>query len=341
VVLLALLLIVPTLLGEATVRALIATHRLAPAAAHFSTLEISWADLDRTGAVDVLIMGESTTHSGIDPALLAELASKAIGQPVRAFNLGIPGLAGEPSLLEQLGREGRLPELVILGVSGVGLRDRGEGESAYLRSPMGLLFSRCQGDVVEGYEATVDCQAGLVSALWRWRGRPDRIARAMLRPLKASKRWGSARRDDGFSEGKPRPVEKIAAQVAAGLDRLDQTIEVGPLTAERYRRIRGYLEAHGVAVMGVSIPYAPLFMEGLEERMPGFNASWQDAIGRLSAGSGIPFVDPVAFGPWWGDGSNKNLKHLSREGAIDFTNQLWDTPAFRQQVLAGLASTTP
>ena len=334
------LLIMPALLGEGAVRTLIATGRLAPAAAHFRTLEVSWVDLERAGTVDVLLIGPSTVHSGIDPAVLGELASEALGRPVSVFNLGIPGLGGEVSILQQLEREGRLPELVIVGVSALGLgagagRD-GTGDSPYRRSPMGELFTRCEDSPAAGYEAVADCQAGLVSALWRWRGRLDQIVDAVRSPLSGGYRGDRFRRPDGFSAGPPRTVATIESQIEKGLQTQDRLIEMRADSIDRYARIARFLDEHGVAVTGTSIPYAPVYMDAAEAKLPGFGASWQDAIGTLAEGTGIPFVDPVRFGDWWGDGSSQDIKHLSREGAVEFTRQLWDIPAFRAGVTEAL-----
>jgi hypothetical protein len=335
-ILLALLLVIPVIVGEVVVRVLIETGRMAPAAAHFKTLEISWVDLERAGDVDVLLLGASTMHSGVDPAVLGELASEALGKPVSVFNLGIPGLGGEPSLLEQLEREGRLPDAVVVGLSASGFGNQAEGTSAFRYSPMGRYFSRCEGGGVEGYEAIVDCQASLYSALWRWRGYADEIVRAIRKPIFGGVKNGRLRRPDGFSEGVPRSVEKIEGQIEEGLRSQRWLVDVGPGTIGRYSEIAEFLEAHGIPVIGITIPYAPPFMDATEVKLPGYWASWQTAVEKLSDGSGIPFIKPALFGSWWGDGSSQNVKHLSKKGAIDFTHQLWDTPEFRDQLLESL-----
>lgn len=136
-------------------------------------------------------------------------------------------------------------------------------------------------------------------------------------------------------------IESIEAQIPAGLRRLPEAITMGPRNSARYRAIAEFLQSRGVAVVGISIPYAPAFMGALEAERPGFGQAWSDSVAMLAQGSGIPFVDPVTFGPWCGEGSSQNLKHLSREGAIDFTHQLWDMPGFRERLLAGLTPAAP
>ena len=201
---------------------------------------------------------------------------------------------------------------------------------------MGQLFSRCQDGESQGYGPTLDCQVGLASALWRWRGRPDELLRAIRDPLTAGARGERVRRADGFSEGPPRTVPQIETMIGDGLANEEALIEVSEGAIERYQRIAAFLAAHDSVILGTSIPYAPVYMDAAEAKLPGFGASWQDAIGTLAEGTGIPFVDPVRFGDWWGDGSSQDIKHLSREGAVEFTRQLWDIPEFRTGVTEAL-----
>jgi hypothetical protein len=200
---------------------------------------------------------------------------------------------------------------------------------------MGQLFTRCQG--VTGYAELVDCWMGPVSALWRWRGRPDQLAAAVRRD-----RWtlgeGNKRvvRADGFSEGPPVSIKRIEAQIPEGLGREAASISLGRGVVDEYGRLVDVLREHGTTVVATLIPYSPPYAAALEERHPGFDAERLAAARQLSVAIDVPIADPGPFGPWWGDGSSQNIKHLSREGAVDFTRQLWDTPAFREALLAGL-----
>jgi hypothetical protein len=338
IVLITALVLGPLIAGELVVRALIAADRLPPAAAHFRPVDVMWLNLERAGRPDVLLLGDSMTHSGIDPAVLGELASKAVGREVSSYGLAIPGSGPATSLLmlEQLAREGRLPEVAVLGISPPNLRGNPGGDAAFARSPMGQLFAQCDG--VEGYAEIVDCAIGQLSALWQWRGRPEQIVRALRRPVSTLGGRGSERilRRDGFSERKGRSVTELEAQVADGLDREDPTIALGEGVSDHYRVLVDFLRAHGIEVVATLVPYSPTYAEALEARHPGFEQERGAAAGQLAREIGLEIIDPGRFGSWWGDGDSSNIKHLSGEGAAEFTRQLWQTTAFRDGVLAGL-----
>jgi hypothetical protein len=332
-----LLVVLPLLVAEAGVQGLIAFHRIPPAAGHFRAIDVKWVNLQRADPSDIILMGPSTVNSGIDPAVLARLAGEEAGREVHAFNLGIPGLGKEFSLVEQLEREGRLPSVIVIGISpGTQGGDGVGGEGPFQASPMGRLFSRCQARGVDSFVETVDCQAALVSSLWRWRGRPRELLTGLVRGMPRSFGKVHRRRADGFTEGMPRRVHRIEAQVPVGLEREDGRTGFNQGAVRAYARIARFLEERGSRLVGVSIPYAPPYMDAIEERYPGYRASWSEALRQLSEEADFPIVDTGGFGDWWGDGSSQNVKHLSREGAEDFTEQLWETPTFRDAVMDAL-----
>jgi hypothetical protein len=338
IVLFMVLLLAPLLAAEVGVRLLIGMDRLPAAATHDQSVDLMWLNLERAGNVELLLVGDSITHSGIDPAVLGELASDALRRPVKAFSFAAPGTGPGTSalLVEELARQGRLPSVVVVGISPVSLRGTGSGDRAFRSSPMGRLLTRCEG--VEGYADLADCWLGQVSALWQWRGRPGPIVNAIRRS-----RWtqGSGRRrllrTDGFAEGPPRSVAEIERQVRTGLAHEPESLELGRSVPDDYRELVDALQRNGVTVVPVLIPYSPPYAAALEERHPGFEAEMQAAAEALGTATGVPVIDPGPFGTWWGDGSSQNIKHLSREGAVDFTRQLWETPGVRDGLLAGLA----
>jgi hypothetical protein len=286
----------------------------------------------------VLLLGDSMTHSGIDPAVLADLAGEVIGREVSGYGLAIPGSGPATSLLllEQLAREGRLPRVAVLGISPPNLRGNPGGDTAFARSPMGRLFAQCDG--VEGYAEIVDCAMGQLSALWQWRGRPEQIVRALRRPPSTLGGRGGQRilRSDGFSERAGRTVAELEAQVADGLDREDPTIGLGEGVSDDYRALVDFLRAHGTEVVATLVPYSPTYTAALEARHPGFEQERRAAAGQLANEIGLEIIDPGRFGSWWGDGDSSNIKHLSGAGAAEFTRQLWQTTAFRDGIVAGL-----
>ena len=59
----------------------------------------------------------------------------------------------------------------------------------------------------------------------------------------------------------------------------------------------------------------------------------------LEAATGEDLVYVTDFGDWYGPGSAGNINHLSADGAIAFTDQLWGMPEFRDRVIDALAPT--
>jgi hypothetical protein len=55
---------------------------------------------------------------------------------------------------------------------------------------------------------------------------------------------------------------------------------------------------------------------------------------ETATGTRIIYVN--AFGRWYGDGSSRDVKHLSGTGAEQFAVQLWSMPAFREAITRGL-----
>jgi hypothetical protein len=198
---------------------------------------------------------------------------------------------------------------------------------------MGDLFLGCDrdGDILR----RIDCLAARPSALWRWRGRFDLVADSLTRPITAFQ--SRTLRRDGFGSARPRDVTAIEAQVAEGLPREARIGAFdGAGATPALAALVDEMAARGVTVIPVTIPFAPPFMEALEERDPGWYAAWMEATAVLGAGAGVDIVTPGPFGSWWGDGSSTNIKHLSREGALDFTRQVWGSTGFEERLLAAL-----
>lgn len=341
------LLLLPVLCLEAGVRVLIALDRLPVAAAHTETTEIKWTRFANLPGTDILLLGPSTMNAAIDPAVLAELASDALGRKVTAFNMGIPGLAREPRLVEELARAGRVPPVVLIAIS-PGIRDDGaddvavgegtDGTGSFLASPMGQLFGRCADLPEPGWVSWTDCAAGLVSAAWRWRGRPGEVLGAMTRPRDLASVEGR-RRPDGFGGGPSSSIAEVEAQIPTGLARDPGPTLIGEGSLDRFRRIADAVRAAGGTPIGVLIGYAPPYMAALEERYPGFRQAWLDGAAQIGAEAGMEIVDPGPFDPWWGEGSSEDIRHLSRDGAVDFTRSVWAAPGLAPAVLRALGGT--
>ena len=85
-VLAALLLVMPLLAAEIGLRVLVAADRLPFADSHRDDFEITWANLERSGTPDILILGDSVSKQGIEPNVLDGLARQAAGSNISVFN---------------------------------------------------------------------------------------------------------------------------------------------------------------------------------------------------------------------------------------------------------------
>lgn len=335
IALIAVLLLVPLLALELGVRGLIAMHHLPVALAHLRDFEISWTNLQRRGTVDVLVLGDSVAEQGILPAGVRKALAPELGRNVAVFNAAsASGTFGvNLAIARQLASEGRLPRVAMIGVQpGILRNDR--TLAIFSQTPMGRLFTACNG--TDGMEASLDCRLGQVSALWRWRGHLDLLWNAFGREMdRISNHRGLKLRQDGFRAGRGLSDKKLLGQLEVHLDRRSP-FRLGPAARDQFVTLVNFLRDHGTEVVVVAIPEAPQLAQALEERQPGWTAAWHAALDALSRAADIPIVDPGTFGPWYREGSMRNIKHLSEAGAAGFTDQLMANPKVRDPMIAAL-----
>jgi hypothetical protein len=336
ILLVVLLLLTPLLALEVGVRLLVATHRLPVAPAHTREFEVTWTNLSRGAAPDVLILGDSVSQQGIEPTVLGRRAGRALGETVSVFNAASPGgtVSVNRVLVEQLAREGRLPRVAIVGIYPGTLKNDLTYTEFFGRSPMGGIFGDCELEAT--LEGTLACRLNGLSLAWRWRGQLDRIATSLVDPVPLRMHSGGLRlRQDGFREGRGVPLSRLDAQLAqANLDR--RLFAFPPEVLAGYARLVDELRENDVAIVAVQIPDTPVLEAGMEAYQPGRLQMMADAVAQIEAATGLDFIEIEAFGSWWADGMARNFNHLSAEGAKAFTAQLWEVDAFREQLLAAL-----
>jgi hypothetical protein len=335
------LILVPLLVAEGGVRLLVATNRLPVAAAHLGNVEYAWANLARRGPTDVILFGDSMTQQGIDPKALADDLEPLIGHRPSTFTLASPGggFGVNMALAQQLAREGRLPKVAVIGVSYSSIETDGTFRDAFAPSPMGQLFTDCSRET--GLDNVVACKASELSMLWRWRGRVKRVFSAVLHPLKTTNTraaGGFVIRADGFREGKPSTVAEIQAQIPQALADYPPALTIGPGVEDSFVQLVRTLVEGGTTVVAIGVPVSPVYQAALATSRPDWEAQRLAAVTSLSAAASIPIVDPVSLGSWWGDGSSRDVNHLSRDGAPAFVGQLMTLPGFRDPIVARLSS---
>ncbi len=330
------LLLTPLIAGEVAVRALIAMHRLPVAAAEAAALEVAWTNYERTGPTDILILGDSLARMGIHPDTLATHVSDAVGGQVTAYNLSTPG-AGFPvylAFVEELGDQGRLPKVAVIGISTVTLQRPKDRGTRALRSPLGRLISDC-GDV-RGLEETLSCRLESVSALWRWRGQSARVAGAFVATVPTTRfEDGIGLQPSGYGSGDPMEPAMLDHALAVALENTAPMARAEP-DIRPYVDLITALRARGVGVVAVLMPYAPPFEQALEAREPAWRAMRSMLLTRLGERAEQPILDAGPIEAWWTIRDSHDMRHFSPRGARRFTTQLWEDPAIRAAILEGL-----
>ena len=267
VLLLVLLLVLPLVTVELGVRVLIASGRLVAGSAHSADLDQRWREIQTGPVPDFIILGDSLSAQGIEPRVLADGMSVdggADGDRVTAASLTTPGgsFGLQADLVEMLDREGRLPKVFVLGISGYMPENSDESHQTFLRSRLGQLATGC--GVATGPGDWLDCQAGVLSAAWRWHGQPDEILAAMKR----SRRGRS--RPDGFPEAKGVTVQAVEDRVQRVLRLAEPTPLLTDAARTGFQELMAALRAADVPVVAVTVPFSPPYQAALEAREPGW-----------------------------------------------------------------------
>lgn len=333
------LLLGPVIAAEAGVRTLIQTGRLPLATSSDRLADVGLANLERLGVPDVLVLGTSSIRNGLRPDVLEEAIHAATGRDVRVQGIAQSAISlrAQRLLVSGLAERGLLPGVVIMGVTPVTLTGDHQDGDWLLSSELGRLWSGCES--IADLTEQLDCQLGQVSALWRWRGRPDDLLRAAERGMpRTATVAGRQLQEDGWASEPPSTRRALRREIPGALERLLERISVPAYVAIDFAALVDDLRSHGVTVITITFPYAAMLEEALMARNPAWKAQRDEGYTILEEASRSDIIEVAGFGDWWRPRSMHDLRHLSREGAGPFTQQLWEMPAFREAVLEGMAS---
>ncbi len=342
VILVGILLFGPLLVVELGTRVLIDRGRLPEAPSSNLLTDVSLANMLRRGKPDVLIVGASTLRNAVRPYVLKKLIAEKTGQTVHIQSIAQDGISldAQRLLVQELARRDLLPDVVITGISpAVVSGEFGESEW-FLGSELGRLWSGCEGDL----QATdaLDCRLGQVSALWRWRGRLDRLSEALESGIPGTLTDDSRTlRPSGWLDTTPTTRGRLQGAVPRALEQFDAAISMSDDVRDDFAALADELRSHGVTVVAIEMPYVPELEDALKERHPEWEEERDAAYAELQAAAGFEIVDVEGFGDWTRTRSFHDLRHLSGEGAAPFTRQLWRMPAFREPLLEGLGLAAP
>lgn len=341
VIIAAILLLGPLVTLELGIRALIERGRLPEAPTSNEFADVSLTNLRRNGQPDVLIMGMSTTRSGIKPDTLERKIEAELGRPVNVQNVAQGGISLESQriIVERLAEQDLLPRVVITGVSPVTLAAEHEGDSEdwFRRSELGRLWAGCDDPAYT--EEGLSCGLSEISALWRWRSRAEDLAMAVTDGMPTTiEEGGRALRASGWLAGRPADAEQLERNLPRALARMDEGIEVSDELGASWSAFVDELRAAGVEVVALRMPYYEPLVEALVERNPAWVEQRDAGYERLEAAADLPLIeiegfDEVAEAEWFRD-----PRHLSRTGAAPFTRLLWAEDAVSEAVLDVLRS---
>jgi hypothetical protein len=240
--------------------------------------------------------------------------------------LVIAGLAGR----------GLLPDTVVVGLSPTSVTGSVEDGSWFIGSELGRLWSGCAD--LEGPPA-LECRLGQASALWRWRGQPERLIEAIRAgPAARLDEGGRVLHESGWTADPPVGRQRLQGMLPDTLARLDAGIDMPDWVVADYVALVEEVRAHGAEVVAFALPYAAPLEAALMERNPAWREQLEAGYATFEAATGVEAAEVKAFGGWWEPRSQNDLRHLSDEGAEPFTRQLWGVPAFRASLLRSLAS---
>ena len=221
----ALLLLGPLVVLEVGVRLLIESDRLPEATSSQELTDVGLANLARSGRPDILVLGNSAIRNGLQPDVLEALIAEAGGGEVRVQGIaqGAMSLEAQELLVRALAERGQLPSTVLVGLTAGTLNGslddaEGQAEDWFTASELGQLWSGCAG---LAWPEVSDCRLGELSALWRWRGRPDRLVSAALRGMPTTfDHDGRVLQENGWASEEPATARRLREQLPGTLERL-------------------------------------------------------------------------------------------------------------------------
>jgi hypothetical protein len=337
VVLVLMLVFGPLLATEGILRVLVETERLPEAAAHSTPFDVVWSNL-RSGPVpDVLLVGDSIMESGINPDTLANELGTVAKRHVSVFDGAVPGSKPDLTLafVQQLEVERRLPRVVVIGLEPGALENRTVFRGFFLKTPFGRISTGCRFE--QGYDAIVNCRAEQLSVLWRWRGRIGPVVEAIQHRLP---RTIASPKSLLGSNGFRSSTGSTDVALQAEIDTLTKNgrlpaFQMPPGFEADFVRLVQFLRRHEVTVMAVSFPRFPPLAQRLEILHPGWEASYQSALGRLEQAAKIMIATPSVAG-WFTAADAHDATHLSTQGAEHFTSELLQVHGFAQKMVKAL-----
>jgi hypothetical protein len=325
----------PFLGTEMGLRALIAAGRLPIAIAHETSFDATWTDLHRE-RWDVLLMGDSTTRQGINPTIVRKLLSETVGTRVQVYDAGLQGARIDLLLAvaRQLGADGSLPSVVVLGIQPEWFQRNAAFKDFFLKTPMGRIATDCKYQT--GWDEIISCRMEQASVLWRMRGRLATVVKAMSRLARSG--VSTKPPPDGFRMTKGATPDKLRRK-------LDDFVRKGQLEEFRiepgviadFTALFEYLKSQRVTVIPVAIPNIPPLAELYESTYPGWEAEYQGGLDKLERATHTRIARP-RIDSWFSVVDAQNAKHLSSSGADKFTRQILSIDWVREMMVEAIRS---
>ena len=178
---------------------------------------------------------------------------------------------------------------VIVGLTPSSVRGMGEHFDWFSESELGRTWSGC-ADVAE--LERISCRLSQRSALWRWRGHPERLLSALTEPMpRTFEDRGQRLLEDGWYDGPPSSARRLDRTLPATLEQLPEGVEQDPQVRADFVALVDELRAHGSTVIPVAVPYSPPLIEALVERNPEWRSELESGYASLAAAADIEIVE--------------------------------------------------
>ncbi len=279
--------------------------------------------------VDVVILGSSFEEFGVNPEVLDEHATRALGQPVTSFNLAVPAasLNTEFLIVRNMLRSGCTPKVTYLGITPLAVdiaqKDwlnnglRAFGEFRDLRHAWST--SR------QAFGETL--ATSLFHSYFLWNDARLVSERFVLAaPIEGV--WGVSRSERGWRawSGKKRPQRDRPGPAESDIASLKRRFDLDYINGVRIRDAIESLREHGIEVRLLELPLAST---ALPMSAPSKNRRYRAFVEELLAKTGVPLIRPpvdlLSDGDYFDDG------HLVPGGAEKLSRWL------AEDVVAALA----
>ena len=247
---------------------------------------------DLEHAPDVVILGSSFEEFGVNPEVLDECATRALGRSVTSFNLAVPAasLNTEFLIVRNMLRSGCTPKVAYLGITPLAVDI---AQKDWLNNGLRAFgeFQDLAGAWSTDRQAFGETLAtSLFQSYFLWNDARLVSERFVLAaPIEAV--WGVGRTERGWRawRGKKRPQCNRAGPAESDTTALTRRFDLDNINGLRIRDAIESLREHGIEVRLLELPLAST---ALPMSAPSKNIRYRAFVEELLAETHVPLIRP-------------------------------------------------